>query len=666
MVSAEEAGTRHKPANVSNSQAAAIIASITGVAGAGFRLSLILNAVSCEVASEGLEVHSISKGVTLFALTLKQTGTALQAADSVHTWDALDGVRTIAEDATRIFDEFNDMLDRVRQRPTDGTAVPSIQQRFQWCFKRHRVTYLLAQLDTHKMSLSVILQVLQLGKLMASTSRRDAQEEVLMKQELIKQERAETQNVLIVRYWQMGKLDRLYDASRREDDDDKIAAEEHQDDDLTLVASTESSQLTIEAPPAQYTTSMALIKLPNYSLGELDQTLHKIKQSPKDMVQVSSEAIDPLLDRWTRWYEIREQRHKRESQREPSYSSRFAPKVDSLYEGEDEERQYYEQYRERDDSPQGYYLEGNTTDWRKPHSRAAQQEAKKRRQKYSKYQASVSAQSSDVEDSPNSNASKKKKRSPKHHIIDSASESDSDPEQPQVRVRRGSASPTTERARMVYPDGAPLSHSYTTGTGQNMPRKATNPTSPAVGSRLNPAPQMPQRPYAAPDQQMHHAYSSPMPPIHTANAPNPYQYPNQQYPTYAAQYPPPNQPPLSAAQARYMPQPTPLHRMPMPPRPVSQDGKGRSPSRTSYPPAAGFGIGGERFVAPPGSYTTSQAYGPSSGLSSREQSGSGSSKKTKEEKKQDAKRNLREGATKGLLGAGAIAGFLEALEGLSI
>ena len=159
MVSVEESNT---------------ISSIIGVAGAGFRLSLILNAVSCEVASEGLEVHSISKTVTLFSLTLKQTGTAFQARDSVHTWDALDGVRTIADDATRIFDEFNDMLDRVRTKPSEGSVVPSIQQRFQWCFKRHRVTYLLAQLETHKMSLSVILQVLQLGKLMASTSRKYA------------------------------------------------------------------------------------------------------------------------------------------------------------------------------------------------------------------------------------------------------------------------------------------------------------------------------------------------------------------------------------------------------------------------------------------------------------------------------------------------------------
>jgi hypothetical protein len=155
-----------------NNCSAGAVSAIIGVAGAGFRLSLILNAVSCEVASEGLEVHSISKTVTLFSLTLKQTGAALQAKDSVHTQEALLGVQKISEDANKVFDEFNDMLDRLRNKPVEGAVVPSIQQRFQWCFKRHRVTYLLAQLDSFKLSLSVIYQVLQLGKLMASTSRQ--------------------------------------------------------------------------------------------------------------------------------------------------------------------------------------------------------------------------------------------------------------------------------------------------------------------------------------------------------------------------------------------------------------------------------------------------------------------------------------------------------------
>jgi hypothetical protein len=446
---------------------------------------------------------------------------------------------------------------------------------------------------------------------------------------LIQQERLETQNALIVRYWQMSKLDRLFENSRREDDDDKIAATEHHDDDLTLVRSTESSQLTIEAPPPpEYASSLALVKVQAYSLGELDQTLHKIKESPKDMVQVSSDAIDPLLDRWTRWYEVREKKHTRDS------GGKYGPSVDT-YQEDDEERPYYQRYREREDSPKGYYLEGNTTDWRKPHSVEAIQEAARRRKKYSRYQASVSAQSSDVEDSPES--SHGKRRAPKNHIIDSQSESsDSDHDQPRVRLRRGSASPTTER-KMAF-DGPPISHSYS--AGQNGTRGMKSPLNPAISMAPQQGyPQQPHRPSAAPNQSMgYHAYTSPIPPIHTASAPNPYQPVNAPYPPYGPAYPP-GQQPYSSAQARYMPAPSPFARPAMSPRPVSQDGPGsrRSPSRGSYPP-------------PSQNPRASSSLKPDS----------------KKEQKPDVKKNMREGATKGLLGAGAIAGFLEALEGLSI
>lgn len=149
-----------------------IIASIIGVAGAGFRLSLILNAVSCEVASAGFEVHSISKSVTLFAMMLKQAGNVLQSPNSVHSHDALITAKSIADESTRVFDEINDMLDRVRTKPTNGAFSPTIEQRFKWCFKKHRVTYLLNQLESLKLSLSLLLQILQLGKVMASTSRK--------------------------------------------------------------------------------------------------------------------------------------------------------------------------------------------------------------------------------------------------------------------------------------------------------------------------------------------------------------------------------------------------------------------------------------------------------------------------------------------------------------
>ncbi len=149
-----------------------IIASVIGVAGAGFRLSLVLNAVGCEIASAGMEIHSISKGVTLFSLMLKQVGQTLQSSDSVHSSEALETAQEITNECQMVFDEIQDMLDKVTTRRGDGALSPSLQQKFRWCFKKGRVQYLLAQLESLKMSLLVMLQILQLGKMMAFTPRK--------------------------------------------------------------------------------------------------------------------------------------------------------------------------------------------------------------------------------------------------------------------------------------------------------------------------------------------------------------------------------------------------------------------------------------------------------------------------------------------------------------
>lgn len=654
------------------------ISDVIGVAGAGFRLSLILNAVSCEVASGGLEVHSISKSVTLFSLTLKQVGISLQSPDSVHTQEALDGIHQVSHDATDVFDEFNDMLDRIRAKPADGATAPSIEQRFQWCFKRHRVLYLLGQLECLKMTASLIQQILSLGKLMASTNKHDSQQEVTMKQELIRQERAEAQNVLIVRYWQMSKMDRLWEASRTEDEDHKIATSEQHDDDLALVASNDDlggRQLAIEAPPPEYAKSMALVKLPPYSLGEIEQRLDGIKKSSKDMVQVSSEAIDPLLEKWTRWYEVREKRHSREAR------SRYVPTVDNLQEDEDDGmRSNQRRYEPTNDSgyqARGYFLEGSTTNWREPHSADARQKYSQRRKEYRKYQPSISVDTSDAE--TNSNGSRK--RAPRHHIIDSSPESsESDHEhqhQPRQRPRRGSNSPVQERSYPAFHNTA-------------SPRNA--PGLPATG-----------RPYPQ------HAYTAPnmsgYPPINTSNAHNSYTNAPHTYPTPPhnhahsspnAAYAPHHQqtyPPISSAHARYTPAnvpPQPTRNLPPPnsqysappsTRPLSRDGTTRSPSRTSYH-APSLSAPSSRHASFAGAVPSARprlddrgrpihwdAHGRAAVYDKEGREvpavlGGGGAQGAKAGG--SAKKNVIEGTTKGLLGAGAIAGFLEALEGLSI
>ena len=627
------------------------IATVIGVASQGFRLSLLLNAVGCEIASTGMEVSSISKGVTMFALMLKQTGTMLQQADSVHSREAVETAKQIADDCNRVFEEIEEMLDRSRTKKIDGSFGPTVPERFRQCFKRHRVTYLLGQLESLKLSLSVMLQILQLGKLMANTSKTDTQEEVLMRTTAIQQERMETQNMVVVRYWQVNKMDRLFEAAEKEESlDHHIGNGEEKTDHGMLEnggsEASSSTQLTVTSPTEAQSgfPSSQLVKLPAASLGELDQRLHRIKQSPKDMVQVSNEVIDPLLDRWTNWHHVREQRHARESS---GGSSRFAPSVYNLNE-EDEDRPVHQKYPEREESPRGYYLEGQTTDWRKPQSAAARREASKLKKKYTGFQPSVSVDSSDIDDSPGSKGSKK--RSTKRHVINSSSDTESSdaPEPPKEarRRRRSSGSPTTEKKQPRFPEG-PTSQSYSQ-PGTYGPKFTTSPGSTPRASVSTPAsysPYVPHRPGAMPYQHpppgFHHSQSSPLPPIHTSNAPLPHSAA-----TYTSTMPQVS-PYATMPGQQYTPVPryipTQANRMQVPTniRPGSRDGA-RSPNRLS------------------GEYAHSErSHG----------TGRSTKHRTPEQIKSDkerTKKNMKEGATKGLLGAGAIAGFLDALEGLSI
>ncbi|OAP64042.1 hypothetical protein AYL99_00014 [Fonsecaea erecta] len=630
------------------------IAPIINVAAAGFRLSLLLNAISSEISNAGLEVKNVSKGVTMFSMTLKHTGQVLQARDSVHSQEAVETAKSIADESTRVFDEIKDMWVRASAQDANSTTT-SLQQRLRRTFKKHRVTYLLAQLESLQLSLSVMLQVVQLGKVMASTSRSDSPEEVLLKKEAISQERAEAQNAVIVRYWQMSNMDMLFEASQREEQEDGKSCTDKGTAgviQLSVVPMNNIPQNVGSATP-ENATSRALVRLPVFSLGELDHMLHQIRDSPRDMVRVSDRAIDPLLERWTIWREVRERRHNRDS------GSRYAPSVHNLQE-DDEETAFHERHREWEGTPRGYYLEGTTTDWRKPNSASARHEAFKRRKQYSGYQPSVSAASSDVEDSPGGSNSSKKQYSSRH-VLDSGSESsasESEMAQPKPR-RRSSGNPTAEwKAQIPGGEAAAAPHytapvqppSWITANGiggVNRPPSAQPSVTSAqsTASRLSsPAYHPPgHRPWATPDQNpAHHSVSSPLIPAHMPSGPSSFGPPQAvNFPRYGGQMLPQGQgqhfgypqltpytPPPS--QTRYISQSSP--RMGVAPRPVSQDGKSaRSPSRLSQ---------------------------------------QGPSMRTHDEKRhsreKSTKQSIRESATKGLLGAGAIAGFLEALEGLSL
>ena len=153
-----------------NAMRHSIIASIIGVAGAGFRLSLVLNAVATELSNAECDIHGIAKGISLFSLMLKQVGKTMEEGRTLATQSAIDTATEIRDQSQVVFDEIKNMVDLAQARDENGHIRSiTIAQRVKWCFKKQKVQYLLGQLESLKLSLSIMLQILQMGKAIVTT-----------------------------------------------------------------------------------------------------------------------------------------------------------------------------------------------------------------------------------------------------------------------------------------------------------------------------------------------------------------------------------------------------------------------------------------------------------------------------------------------------------------
>lgn len=146
------------------------IATIIGVAGAGFRLSLILNAVGVKMMSVNREIQAIAKEISLSSLMLKQVGLAVTTPGISASRSAIETAKGIAMQNQTIFNEIKDMAEMSQQRDENGHIRSiTVASKAQSWFRKQRVQYLLGQLVSLKLSLSIMLQILQLGKTIAET-----------------------------------------------------------------------------------------------------------------------------------------------------------------------------------------------------------------------------------------------------------------------------------------------------------------------------------------------------------------------------------------------------------------------------------------------------------------------------------------------------------------
>ncbi|KAJ5572119.1 hypothetical protein N7535_005779 [Penicillium sp. DV-2018c] len=359
-------------------------ASIVKIAGAGFRLSLLLNAAACQLAQSRLEIHSIAKGISLFALTLKHVGQAIEGTEFDQSPEATEKAWEIAEQGQMIFIEIEHMLDKLKatDRNSDLMRIP-LQERLKWCFRKQHVTYLLAHVEALKLSLIVMLRILQLGSDIKSCADDGIDVDSLASapDDTVAQDKAESQNMIIVRYWSVKRLDRLWDLVEQEARD---AA-----NDLTnqRISSNYVSNTASRASAAARNSGPRRLRI--ISFGESDVGLSDIEKSPKDMVQLSESAMNQLLSIWVPAIDPSKLLVHHVNKGHNISSKLSQPRV---YLSSDTEEESPEELDFDGHDIRGYYLEGNTSDWREPHSQEARQHAADLRRRYSSYQARVESE----------------------------------------------------------------------------------------------------------------------------------------------------------------------------------------------------------------------------------------------------------------------------------
>ncbi|OAT09031.1 hypothetical protein BDBG_04607 [Blastomyces gilchristii SLH14081] len=378
------------------------IVSILQVVRLGFKLSISFNTVACKVAAFGIDVHSIAKGLSLYVAALKQVGQNLQAKDSPHSPLALRIAKEISERGNTIFNFFAKMLDKAQRN--DGDLI---QERFARCFRKRHVTYLLALLDALKLSLIVMFQVLQLGKLISSKAPSS------IPNYIVQGERDEVQNMLIVLHWSISRLDRLrYSAICEAEEYSRNARYQGLSD----------SQLNGSGPPPPSTIPTIL---PALSFKDLNSSLSPISQDVTGTVHVSSQAIDHLIAQWAQvggfrglsGEEARPQRH-----------VTFASDVES-----NSFRDGLEGCERQKDHPEG------ATSNRRRHSQEARKPATEFRKDNSSLQAQVETDSE--ESSNNDTPATRKDNSSLQAQVETDSEESSDNDIP-VRRRKVRFSPS--------------------------------------------------------------------------------------------------------------------------------------------------------------------------------------------------------------------------------
>ena len=536
---------------------------------------------------------------------------------------AIDVATEISQQGQLVFDEIKSLTDLSQGRDEKGVLRSiTMTEKNRWAFKKCKVLYLLGQLDSLKLSLAVMLQVLQMGKAVALSQcvtrsiyqnlpltfdRQDPLAHPLTTKATL-QDRAEIQNMIVVQHWSLVELRRLFQLAENEAREEALSPMNNDDPPPSYDSHSQRAiepsyyaqkategdlQLSITSSPVKTEdTSRAMVKYQERPVQQLDAAFTRSLVRENQVLGANVDNIvDHLLAEWTQIPELDSQPISRD--RRPSLSTYYESDEEDTTESE------YEASHTK-----GRFIEGPRTGARKV-------------KKDVRFRATVDS------DSEEDVQHKSHRRPPRKHVLHSEDDTSSDSDvSPVLQRSQPSSRRSSEASNTKNSPGAQDSHDrnprpYSSG-GRAF--RSENFNNNAVPSGRPNSRGMPQ---------------PPMGPMPTRSMPNVNQWQGSAPMAQPGLRPPPYQGPAGG-----------------PPRPSSRGSYG-PPSYMGHSPQPAPGMYFPQQQRPQGPPPVSRPRPPRSHRHRTE-------RQKAEEDKHVANKNVK----RGLLGGAAIAGIMDLLQGL--
>jgi hypothetical protein len=281
----------------------------------GTRLSFGLYDFSANVSSATGDVNSLAKEVNLLSLVLRQVGANLKEDGKLPSDEAFDVVRQILQQCQEVFGEIEAIVPVRQLQDGQGSAgvdnnALAIQLRdgLDWnALSRSKTQYLLAHLESLKLTLSVMLQAIYTAKISAWGRYVAISNKFFIQQANIVYRQQNTQlaiDAMITERLQMESLIieqqlSLIRAYKQYENFKQKAA-----NTPLLVTQSPHSQALIQR--AEYGPSpTSLIPYQEPSLAKIIPSVNETEDLAR-IRRISSPFVDILLSRWTRLSDIEE------------------------------------------------------------------------------------------------------------------------------------------------------------------------------------------------------------------------------------------------------------------------------------------------------------------------------------------------------------------------